>query len=270
MDSGLRDKVVLITGASGGIGGATARAFAAEGARLALHAYRNLPSVENLKDELAVESIALKGDVTNEAEVDAMFEETEKRFGSVDVLVANAGIWHAEAAPIHATSLERWNETIAADQTSVFLCARAFFRLLKKRRPETASLIIVGSTSAVFGAEGHCAYASAKAAIIYGLTKTLKNEIVRLAPLGRVNAVAPGWTFTPMAEEALSDARVLKQVLQTRSIKKIARVEDVANAIVFLASDKLAGHISGEVVTIAGGMEGRVIHEADKIDPGYA
>ncbi|MCX7750136.1 MAG: SDR family oxidoreductase [Candidatus Bipolaricaulota bacterium] len=266
METGLRGKVVLVTGASGGIGGAAARLFAAEGARLVLHGHRNLAQLQALARELPTESLALPADLTQEGEVDALFQRAFDRFGRVDVLVANAGIWPPEDVPIHRMSLARWQGTIATDLTSVFLCARAFFRLLEATKPEAAALVIVGSTAAVFGEEGHADYAAAKAGITYGLTRTLKNEIVRIVPRGRVNAVCPGWTATRMSS-GLSDPALVTRVLQTRALKRIARPEDVAAAIVFLASDRLAGHITGEVLVVSGGMEGRLLHRPEEINP---
>ncbi|MCR4403959.1 MAG: SDR family oxidoreductase [Candidatus Acetothermia bacterium] len=267
METGLKDKVVLITGASGGIGQATARAFAEEGAKLVLHGHSRMAELESLRRELPVETIAVRADLTKEGEVERLFREAYSRFGRLEVLVANAGIWPEEARPLHKMSLERWERTIAADQTSVFLCAREFFRLLERTRPEAASLIIVGSTAAVFGEEGHADYAAAKAAITYGLTRSLKNEIIRIIPRGRVNAVCPGWTLTRMASGALRDPSAVVRALQTRALKRIARPEEVARAIVFLASDRLAGHITGEILTVSGGMEGRVLHLPEEIDP---
>jgi NAD(P)-dependent dehydrogenase (short-subunit alcohol dehydrogenase family) len=152
----------------------------------------------------------------------------------------------------------------------VFLSAREFFRQLAPRRGSPACIVIVGSTAAVFGEEGHGAYAASKAAITYGLTLSLKNEIVRLAPQGRVNAVCPGWTLTPMAEDELASAETVLDVLRTRPLKRIARAEEIASAIVFLASHLLAGHISGQVLTVAGGMEGRLLYRRDEIDPADA
>ena len=270
MESGLKDRVVLITGASGGIGSECAREFAADGARLVLHAHTHRAAVEKLIPELEVECLAVQADLTDEAQAGRIFREAIDRFSRVDVLVANAAIWRPEVTPIHEMSLERWNEAIAADQTSVFLCAREFFRHLEAMRPSNASMVIVGSTAAVFGEEGHAEYAAAKAAITYGLTRTLKNEIVRLVPAGRVNAVCPGWTLTEMAEPAMEDEGEMRRALQTRAIKRIARAEEIARAVVFLASDRLAGHITGQILTVAGGMEGRLLHDAEEVDPGSA
>lgn len=267
MDSGLRDKVVLITGASGGIGGAAARLFDREGSSLVLHGFRNLEGLRKLQGELTGESLVASADLTQEDEVEHLFRKALDRFRRVDVLVANAGIWPEADEPVHRMSLDRWNRTIETDLTSVFLCAREFFRILEKTKPEAAALVIVGSTAAVFGEEGHADYAAAKAGITYGLTRSLKNEIVRIVPQGRVNAVCPGWTATPMSAAGLEDPAVVTRVLQTRAHKRVARAEDVASAIVFLASDRLAGHITGEALTVSGGMEGRLLHRVEDINP---
>lgn len=270
MDTGLRDKVVLITGASGGIGTASARRFDQEGAKLVLHGHRNVGNLQALQGELAGESLVVGADLTAEDEVEHLFRKAVDRFRRVDVLVANAGIWPEDDVPIHRMGLDRWTRTIETDLTSVFLCAREFFRVLERTGSETGALVIVGSTAAVFGEEGHADYAAAKAAITYGLTRTLKNEIVRIVSRGRVNAVCPGWTLTPMSAAGLADPAAVTRVLQTRAHRRVARPEDVASAIVFLASDRLAGHITGEILTVAGGMEGRLLHRAGDINPAEA
>lgn len=262
MQTGLENRVVMITGASGGIGGACARAFAAEGARLVLHANQNAEAARSLADELDVPTLVAVADLTDEAQTRRLFAEAAARFGGVDALVANAGVWEAEPEPIDRMSLERWHRAIDADQTSVFLCAREFFAALRRAKPDAASLTLVGSTAAIFGEEGHVEYAAAKAAVTYGLTRTLKNEIVRIVPGGRVNAVCPGWTRTPMAEGAIEDATEVNRALSTSSLRRIAEPEDIAHAVVFLASDRLARHITGQILTVAGGMEGRLIHPA--------
>jgi NAD(P)-dependent dehydrogenase (short-subunit alcohol dehydrogenase family) len=102
---------------------------------------------------------------------------------------------------------------------------------------------------------------------MHGMMMSLKNEIVHLAPLGRVNLVNPGWTLTPMAEKALTDKDMVKRILQTIPMRKTAVSEDIAGAILYLASDNLAGHVSGQTITVAGGMEGRVLFTPDEIDP---
>jgi NAD(P)-dependent dehydrogenase (short-subunit alcohol dehydrogenase family) len=130
--------------------------------------------------------------------------------------------------------------------------------------------IIIGSTAGIFGEAGHADYAAAKAGLIYGLTRSLKNEICRLAPQGRVNAVSPGWTLTPVQGHLTADPDRLRRVLQTVPLRKVGRAHDVAKAVVYLASSHLAGHVSGQVLTVSGGMEGRVLYGPDEIDPARA
>ncbi len=266
MDTGLEDKIVVITGASGGIGGTTAREFAKEGANLALHGHSHMKRVHELSQELPVDCTTHKADLTNPEETKKMFNKIKNNLGTPEVLVANAGIWPQEEEPIQDMSLDRWQSTITTDQTSVFLCCREFFRILQNSDLARASLVMVGSTAAVFGEENHADYSAAKAAITYGLTRSLKNEIVRIAPEGRVNAVCPGWTKTDMAKPEINDPDSVKKTFQTRSLQSIGRPEDMARSIVFLSSHRLAGHITGQILTVAGGMEGRLLHGQQDID----
>ncbi len=259
MDAGLKDTIVLLTGASGGIGQATARALAAEGATLGLHYFTNAAGVESLRASLGTPSLVLQADLRDESQVDAAFDRMLGRFGRIDALVVNAGIWNPQPTPLYLMSVAQWQHTLSADLTTAFLTCRAFLRRLAASRRESASIVLVGSTAALFGEADHADYAAAKAALVYGLTRSLKNEIVRLAPRGRVNCVCPGWTDTPMAADYTGDAAAVEHATATMSLKKVATPEDVARAIVFLTSDALAGHISGAVLPVAGGMEGRLL-----------
>jgi 3-oxoacyl-[acyl-carrier protein] reductase len=154
-------------------------------------------------------------------------------------------------------SLERWEETLRQNLTTTFLVAREFLR--EVARNGNGSLVLVGSTAGIFGEAGHADYAAAKSAVTGGLLLSLKNEIARIAPLGRVNAVAPGWTESPMTRGLVDPERV-REVSRTMALRKVARPEDVAAQVVVLASDTLSGHVTGQVVTVAGGMEGRIVH----------
>src|SRR4029077_3421772 len=119
------------------------------------------------------------------------------------------------------------------------------------------------STAGRFGEANHADYAAAKSAIQVGLLLSLKNEIVRIAPLGRVNAVAPGWTVTEMTRGKL-DPDDIARVTRTMALQKVAVADDIARAVVVLASDELSGHVTGELVTVAGGMEGRTLPAGQK------
>lgn len=260
MDLKLKGQCVLISGASGGIGLAAARAFAAEGASIALHYHTHVEPIETLQRELTVPNVPVQADLQDEAAVHAMFNTIAQAFPRIDALVVNAGVWHRESVPLHEMSVAQWEATNLANLGSAFLTCRGFLRHLADVPRETASIVLVGSTAALFGEAGHADYAAAKAAIAYGLTLSLKNEIVQLAPRGRVNCVCPGWTDTPMAASHTSDPNNMTRAKATMPLQKIASPHDVASAIVYLTSDHCAGHITGAILPVAGGMEGRLLH----------
>lgn len=256
MHLGLEGKGVLVTGGAGGIGSAVVRAFCAEGARVAVHYKTSRADAESLAKESG--GVALQADLRDEAQADALIPACLEALGALDVVVANAGVWPKEDVPVADLSLDRWHETLDANLTATFLTARAWARHVAKTNGGGA-LVMVSSTAGVFGEAGHADYAAAKSAISGGLLLSLKNEITRRAPKARVNAVAPGWTVTPMTEGRL-DPEDVARVTSTMALKKVARSEDIAAAVLFLASDVTAGHITGQVLTVAGGMEGRLLH----------
>lgn len=181
MNTNLAGKVILITGASGGIGSAIARRFAEEGAKLVLHCHRNQDGAQKLQRELAaVESIVVAADLTKESQVTKLFARAVNQFGHVATLVANAGSWEARDVPLHKMPLKQWRSTLDCVLTSAFLCLREFFLIVAKQKHGNA--VLIGSTAAVFGEAGHADYAAAKAAMAFGLVRTLKNELARLAP----------------------------------------------------------------------------------------
>lgn len=267
MNSELNGKTFLVTGGAGGIGQAVVRAFATEGARVVVHYNHSGRAADRLVDEVTAaggEALAVQADLTREGDTDQLYKEALGRFGRLDGVVVNAGIWVEEAAPVHRMSLAQWKGTLDADLTSAFLTCRGFLRHVANRSGDDeageASIVLVGSTAGLVGEEGHADYSAAKAGMIHGLTLSLKNEIVRLAPRGRVNCVCPGWVATPMAEAALEDASLVARVTATMALRKVAAPEDVAAAVVFLSSARLAGHLSGTILPVAGGMEGRLLH----------
>ena len=249
METGLAGKRVLVTGASGGIGSACARAFMADGADVVVHYNTGRERAEAVGGAQLVQA-----DLTREDEVDRLFAEA----GPLDVCAAVAGVWPSEDVPVWKLPLERWEETVSANLTVTFLTARGFLRQVEQRGH--GSLVLVGSTAGVFGEAGHADYAAAKSAIVGGLLLSLKNEVVRVAPRARVNAVCPGWTASPMTRAELDDPELVRRVTATMPLRKVARPEDVAAQVVVLASDAVSGHVTGQVILVAGGMEGRLLH----------
>jgi 3-oxoacyl-[acyl-carrier protein] reductase len=153
--------------------------------------------------------------------------------------------------------LDRWRATLDANLTATFLTARAYLRHVEATGD--GALVLIASTAGLVGEAGHADYAAAKAAIAHGLALSLKNEVVRTAPSARVNVVAPGWTVSPMTEGSLTSEAVATATA-TMALRKVATTDDVARAVAFLLSPAAAGHVTGQVVTVAGGMEGRLLH----------
>jgi 3-oxoacyl-[acyl-carrier protein] reductase len=257
MHTGLAGKRVLVTGASGGIGSACARAFADEGCRVVCHYKQGRDRTEALAAELEG-AVPAQADLTRAEDVEQLFAGIQAELGGLDVCAAVAGAWPEDDVPVWELSLERWNRTLATNLTATFLTARGF--LGEVERQGHGSLVIVGSTAGVFGEAGHADYAAAKSAMIGGLLLSLKNEVVRVAPGARVNAVCPGWTVSPMTRTTLEDPSVLERATRTMALRKAAEPDDVARQVVVLASDEISGHVTGQVVVVAGGMEGRLLH----------
>ena len=265
MNPELKEKHVMITGASGGIGLTTAKFFLEECAKVTAQNHTNLGELLSLQKLYPGRIYPLQADLRKETDVIQLFDKANTYFQRIDILIANAGIWPEKDIPLYEMSLEQWQNTLAVNLTGVFLCSKYFLQNLKKYPQENASLILIGSTAGVFGEAGHGDYSATKAAL-FGLSKTLKNEIVHLAHFGRVNLINPGWTVTPMAGDTIQNEPEMKRITQTIPLRKIAKTADIANLIVFLSSDTLAGHISGSSITVAGGMEGRVVFLPDEID----
>lgn len=287
MDTLLRDETVLITGASGGIGRALARAFGEEGARLVLHAGGRLPELQawTATQPWAARACCVQADVRDPDAVEAAFRQGEERFGRIGVVVANAGRWPAPHERLDQAPPERVHDTVAVNLLGATWTARAWMRGLARHGPRAggrgASLCFIGSTAGRFGEAGHADYSLAKAGL-RGLVLSLKNEVVQLDPYARVNMVEPGWTVPSdappstagaaleggqgMARATLEDPGNVTRALRTMPLRQLARSVDIARAVVVLCSPALARHVSGEVLTVAGGMEGRVQWDAADVE----
>lgn len=271
MDLQLADKSVLITGASGGIGRALAQAFAEEGARLTLCAGSRLAELRThvATRPWAARASCLEADLRDPDAVDGLFDAARSAQGRVDVVVANAGAWPRADELLHEASVQRIRQTLDANLFASLWTARAFLRGLAKVGPRAdghgASLCFIGSTAGIFGERHHTDYACAKAAL-RGLVASLKNEIVLIDPFGRVNMVQPGWTLTHMVRPELETPGTIRRITRTMPLRQLARAIDIARTVVALSSPAISRHVSGEVLTAAGGMEGRVLWQDADVD----
>ncbi|RMY09486.1 hypothetical protein D0867_08702 [Hortaea werneckii] len=243
---------------TGGIGLEAVQLFRQIGARVTCHYNTQLGELSKIPDIVPVQA-----DVRDESAVERLFDEAaQKNGGPVSVLVVNHGIWPTNDTPLADMELSQWQNTLAVNLTGPFLLCRAYQRALRdapQSVKDTANIIFVGSTAGKFGEAGHGDYAAAKSALMQGMTLTLKNELVRIAPRGRVNSVSPGWVATPMAQEALKDRGFVERALATTPLQKVAAPGDVARQIAVTASPLLSGHVNGMNVMVDGGMEGRLL-----------
>lgn len=257
LDLGLKGVHVLITGASGGIGYETVQTFARLGAHITAH-YNTSPGPLTAHPSIH----SLRADVRDPEAVESLFTQAAQNHGPVAILIINHGIFPAANTHLADISLEQWRNTLDVNLTGAFLLSRCYLRAIRTA-PESvkavANIVLIGSTAGKFGEAGHADYAASKAALMWGLVPSLKNEIVAVAPKGRVNAVNPGWVATAMAEEALSDEGFVRRATATTALRKVARTGDVAVQVAVVASPIVSGHVSGGNFMVDGGMEGRVL-----------
>jgi len=244
----LKGRKVLITGGSRGIGRAAAVMFAGAGCDVAVNYLDNQAAAEETAQMIrdrGRECLLVKAQISKKNEAEAMAREIADSWGTLDVLVNNAGVWtYLETG---ALDEQVYRETIGINLDGVFYVTNAVLPLIKKTGGGV--VIMVGSTAGVRGEAFHSHYAATKGGL-HALTKSLAIE---LAPFGiRVNCVAPGWVETEMCREVFSDAAFKEEVRQSIPLKRIPLPDDIAAPIVFLASD-LARHITGEILNINGG-----------------
>lgn len=243
----LTDKTAVVTGGSRGIGRAIAVSLAAEGAKVAVIYAGNAAAAEetlSLIKEQGGEAVAMQCDVADDAAVSDMINAVKEQFGSVDILVNNAGI--TRDGLLMRMKEGDWQAVLDTNLTGVFHCTKAVTKLMMKQR--SGAIINITSVVGQTGNAGQANYAAAKAGMI-GFTKSVAKE---LASRGiRVNAVAPGCIDTDMTA-VLSDA-VKEDMLKSIPLGRVAQPEEVAKAVVFLASGN-ASYITGQVLNVDGGM----------------
>ncbi|MBK6315616.1 MAG: SDR family oxidoreductase [Blastocatellia bacterium] len=242
----LADKVALITGASRGIGAATARLFAQAGARgIVINYHANRDAAEAVREDciaFGADAIVVRADVAKVSSVRAMVGKTVSRYGRLDIVVANAGIW--KGAPIEEMSEAQWDETIDTNLKSVYAtCSAAAAHMLSQG---SGRIITVSSTAGQRGEAFHSHYAASKGGII-SLTKALAAE---LGPRGIfVNSVAPGWVDTDMSAEPLASRAERRKIMSLIPLQRVATAEEIAGPILFLASD-LSNGMTGEILNV--------------------
>jgi 3-oxoacyl-[acyl-carrier protein] reductase len=246
----LNGKVALVTGASSGIGRATAEALAANGARVAINFHRNEAGAEAARAEIVSgggSAIVVQADVTRGSDVQSLVEQTVNELGPIDILVNNAGSL-VERLKILELTEERWDEVIDLNLKSAFLCSKAVAASMMERK--TGAIVNVSSIAGRNGgALGSIHYSAAKGALIT-FTKGLAKE---LAPFGvRVNAVSPGVIDTPYHEQ-FSSPEMMKTYAGMIPLGRVGTPPEVAKVICFLASDA-ASYLAGETIEINGGM----------------
>jgi 3-oxoacyl-[acyl-carrier protein] reductase len=239
--------VVLITGASRGIGRAIALRFAKDGARVGINFRQNAVAAEATAEEvssLGGEPLLLPGDATDQAAVASMFESLLGHWGRIDVLVNNAGI--VRDTLILRMSDDDWDSVIATNLRSAFLCTRAALRSMLRQR--NGRIINVASISGLRGNAGQANYAASKAALV-GFTKSVAREVASRGIT--VNAVAPGLIETDITAQMPEKAR--DALVQQIPIGRMGTPDEVAEVVSFLASDR-AGYITGQAIVVDGGL----------------
>jgi 3-oxoacyl-[acyl-carrier protein] reductase len=239
----LSGKKALVTGASGGIGGAIATALHAQGAAVALTGTK-LAALEALAERLDERCMVLAADLADPASADKLVADAEAGLGQVDILVNNAGLTRDTIGV--RLSDEDWQKVLDVNLTAGFRLARACLRNMMRRR--WGRIIGIGSVVGHTGNPGQANYAAAKAAMV-GMSKALAGEV---APRNvTVNVVSPGFIETAMTE-VLSD-QIKQRLLERIPAKRMGRPEEVASAVVYLASEE-ASYVTGQTLHVNGGM----------------
>jgi len=244
----LADRVAVVTGGSRGIGRATVDCFAALGANVVVNYLRDEAAAKAAivaAERRGVGGLAMKADVARLEEARALIDATVGRFGRIDFLVCNAGIW--EGAAVDELTEDVWNRTIELNLKGTWTVCHAAVPHMKKRN--FGRIVIVSSTAGQRGEANVSNYAASKGGQI-SFTKSLGAE---LGPFGiNVNSVAPGWVDTDMCADVFSEPGFRKSIEDSIPVRRVASPEDIAWPIVFLCTD-WARHINGEVLNVNGG-----------------
>ncbi len=240
-------KTAIVTGASRGVGRATALRLAEGGANVVVNYVSSDDDALETVDlciKKGVDAVAVRADVSEYEGAHKVASEAIERFGRIDLLVCNAGVW--DGAPIEEMSEELWNKVINTNLKSAWAMTKACVPAMKKR--DSAAIVMVSSTAGQRGEANYSNYAASKGGQI-SFTKALASE---LCPKIRVNAVAPGWIETAMVRPVFDDESYKQSVIRSIPLQRIATTDDIALSICFLLSD-WSRHITGEILNVNGG-----------------
>lgn len=246
----LSGQVAIVTGASSGIGAASARALASHGAKVTLAARRE-DKLTQVAQEIAIlgsEALVVKTDVSQKAQVEAMVAQTVQKWGKVDILLNNAGIAHFAA--FSEMTEGQWDETLDINLKGQFLCSQAAAReMLKNKYGRIINIASVAAGQVGIGFPNIAHYCASKGGVV-GMTEALATE---LTPHGiNVNAIAPGLISTEMTIQVESNSQMLEGILSRVPKGRVGKPEEIANVVVFLAS-KEADYVSGALWVVDGG-----------------
>jgi len=239
----LSGKGALVTGATGGIGGAIAKTLHTQGATVAISG-TNTEKLETLSNELGERVFVLPCDLRDRPAVVALAESAEKVLGQVDILVNNAGITHDNL--FMRMKDDEWDDVIAVNLTSIFTLTRGILRGMMRRR--AGRIVNIASISGVLGNPGQGNYAASKAGLV-GMTKSLAREVAARGITA--NCISPGFISTPMTD-ALT-AKQVEAIAAAIPAQSFGNPEDIAAAVIFFASDE-ASYVTGETMHVNGGV----------------
>ncbi len=245
----LAGKVAVVTGSSRGIGKGIALMFAEAGADVVVCSRdtdgRLEPTAEEIR-KLGRRSLAIKTDVTQEAELENLVRKAKDEFGAIDILVNNAAA--AVRAPVMEQSEEDWDKVVDTNLKSYFLCSRAVGRVMIEQK--RGNIINISSARGIKGAPGRVGYSVAKAGVIM-LTRVLALEFVQYNI--RVNAIAPGWIMTELTAPQWKNPKIRKEIDATIPMGRWASADEMASVALFLASD-MSGYVTGQTLAADGGI----------------
>jgi 3-oxoacyl-[acyl-carrier protein] reductase len=245
----LDNRVAVVTGGSRGIGAAIVRLFTQAGARVLFNYQQAKADADRLMKECGGERcVAVQAQLDSSADAGALVKAAVDRFGRVDIVVGNHGIWPPQDAPVDLMSDEQWRSTIAINLDSIFGLVKHGVAQMKKQAAG-GHVVLISSTAGQRGEAFHCDYAASKGAII-SMVKGLATELARDGIY--VNCVAPGWVETDMAAPALHHPEISKRVFATIPLGRAGTPEEIAASVLFLCTPH-AGFITGEVLNVNGG-----------------